>query len=116
MPALFVAQLLFFMGQETVESLVAGGGHLPSAVELLFWGAFGQLPAAAAAAVVLTWLLARLDAAWTAIAAGRVGLSCQDLTLALAGVARCRPAPARWLDSTFPLAFGKRGPPLRSNP
>ena len=49
---------ILVIANETAESLVAGGGHLPSVGELLTWGALGQLPAAVLAAAVLSWLLA----------------------------------------------------------
>jgi hypothetical protein len=114
LPALFAAQLLVFMGQETIESL-ATGGHLPSLVELVVWGAFGQLPAAAVAAVAVTWLLARLETAWTALVDGVARLLGEPSTPSPERSARPEPAPARRLASAFPAAFLKRGPPLCSN-
>jgi hypothetical protein len=114
LPALFVAQLLVFSGQETVESLAAGGGHLPSVLELLFWGALGQLPAAAIAAGVLAWLLSRLEAAWTVLLDGAARLLQDPFTPAIAGPPRPAPAANLRLASAFPSAFRKRGPPLCS--
>jgi hypothetical protein len=110
LPALFVVQLLVFAGQETIESLAAGGGHLPSAVELLLWGTIGQLPAALIGAALVTWLLARLEAAWSTLldAAGQL---LQEPPPALERTARAAPTPARLLASAFPSAFRKRGPP-----
>jgi hypothetical protein len=113
LPVLFTAQLIVFAGQETIESLAAGGGHLPSVVELLFWGAFGQLPSAAIAAVALTWLLVRLEAAWTVLLTGPARLLPQPGALSERAAPRA-PAPARLLTSTFPSAFRKRGPPAAS--
>jgi hypothetical protein len=113
LPALFAAQVLVFMGQESIESL-ASGGHLPSLVELLFWGAFGQLPAAAVAAAALTWLLARLETAWAVLVDGVARLACEPAPLAPGRPAR-PDRPALRLTSAFPSAFRKRGPPLCSN-
>jgi hypothetical protein len=113
LPALFAAQILLFMGQETIESL-ATSGHLPSLVELLIWGTFGQLPAAAAAAAALTWLLARLESAWTTLLAGVARLVGEPSTPAPERSAPPEPAPALRLAAAFPAAFSKRGPPLCS--
>jgi hypothetical protein len=113
LPALFLAQLVVFIGQESIETL-ASTGHLPSLVELLFWGAFGQLPAAFAGAAVLSWLLARLETAWTALLAGVSRLLDQPQPSACARASWPQPAPATRLASAFPSAFRKRGPPLRS--
>jgi hypothetical protein len=115
LPALFAAQLVVFAGQETIESIAAGGGHLPSAIELLFWGTLGQLPAAAIAAGVLAWLLTRVEAAWTVLlqgAAAALGGPATPTIVALLGPA---PAAALRLASACPSAFRKRGPPLCSN-
>lgn len=113
LPALFAVQLLVFMGQESIESLVAGG-HLPSLLELLFWGAFGQLPAAAVAAVALSWLLARLESAWAVLVEGVARLLGAPAPLPPARPARPE-RPVLRLASVFPAAFLKRGPPLCSN-
>jgi len=114
LPALFAAQLGLFMGQETIESLVASG-HPPSLVELAVWGTFGQLPAAAMASVALTWLLARLESAWIALVDGvaqLIGAAStpppeHSVPPELAGTLR--------LASACPAAFCKRGPPLCSH-
>src|SRR5262249_5078071 len=113
LPALFAAQLLVFMGQESIESLAAGG-HLPSLVELLVWGAFGQLPAAALATAALTWLLARLETAHAALLDRAARLLGDPAPLTPGRPARPE-RPALPLASTFPAAFLKRGPPLCSN-
>lgn len=112
LPALFAVQFVVFAGQETIESVAAGGGHLPSAVELLFWGTVGQLPAAAIAAALVTWLLTRLEAAWTILLDGAKRLFQEPPAPALVGPARPEPAPVLRLASAFPSAFRKRGPPL----
>lgn len=116
LPPLFAAQLLVFIGQETIEGLAGGGGHLPSVVELLFWGALGQLPASAIAAATVAWLLTRLEAAWTAFLTGASRLLNEPLTPAPERAALPEPAAALRLASAFPSAFRKRGPPLCSNP
>jgi hypothetical protein len=115
LPALFAAQLLVFVVQETIEGLAAGGGHLPSVVEVLFWGTLGQLPAAAVAAAAVAWLLARLEAAWTVLVGG-VARLIHEPAPALQRAIRPEPAPARRLASTFPSAFRKRGPPALLDP
>ncbi len=114
LPALFAAQLLVFAGQETVEGLAAGGGHLPSVVELLFWGALGQLPAAAVAAAVVAWLLTRLEAAWSTLVAAAARLLDEPGAPASGHPSRPEPAAVLRLASAFPSAFRKRGPPLCS--
>lgn len=56
---LFTVQLALFVGQEVLEANLAGvAGRL--GFELVLWGTIGQLPAAAAGAVALRWLLARV--------------------------------------------------------
>ena len=115
LPALFVAQLLVFAAQETIESIAAGGGDMPSAIELLLWGTLGQLPAATIAAAVVAWLLSRLEEAWTTFLVS-VGQALQEPPApAVEPTARLEPAPALQLSATFPSAFRKRGPPLCSN-
>jgi hypothetical protein len=110
LPMLFLAQLVLFMGQETIEAWVAGG-HVPSAPEQLFWGALGQLPAAAIAAAVLAWLLTRLEAAWTAIVGALARLLDEPAPPLSPPAVRTAPAGWRRLSSEFPSAFRKRGPP-----
>jgi hypothetical protein len=117
LPAMFAVQVLVFAGQETIESMAAGGGHLPSGIELLLWGALGQLPAAAIAAAVLTWLLARLEAAWTILLDGAERLLQEPHAPAVERAPRPEPAQTLRLASAFPSAFRKRGPPpLCSHP
>ena len=112
LPALFVCQLLVFMGQETIESF-AGGGPVPSVVEQLLWGSLGQLPAACAAAAVLSWLSARTEAAWDVLLAAVARLAPEPfLAIPMRGQ-RLDAAPVRALTSAFPSAFRKRGPPRR---
>jgi hypothetical protein len=110
LPALFLAQLLVFMGQETIEAWAAGG-HVPSVVEQLLWGALGQLPAAALAAGVLTWLLTRLEAAWTTLVGGVARLLDEPAPPVSVRAAQTGTDAPRRLASAFPSAFRKRGPP-----
>lgn len=113
--ALFVVQLLVFAGQETIEGLAAGGRHLPSVIELLFWGSLGQLPAAAITAAVITWLFTRLEEAWTILLDGAARMLHEHSTPALERASRPDPTAALRLASAFPSAFCNRGPPLCSN-
>ena len=64
---LFTLQLAIYSAQETVEALF-GRTMFISASELLLWGAIGQLPVAAAAALALRWLFVRLRPAVAVIA------------------------------------------------
>src|SRR2546421_343274 len=50
-----------------VALLLAAGHTVLSAIDLPLWGALGQPPAAAVTAAAIVWLLARLDAAWSAL-------------------------------------------------
>ena len=110
LPLLFTAQLVLFVGQETMESWAAGV-HVPSVIEQLIWGTIGQLPAAVIAAAVLAWLLARLEAAWTVLVDAVVSLLDEHATPAFERAGRPEPAPTLRLASAFPAAFRKRGPP-----
>jgi hypothetical protein len=66
--ALFALQLATFLLQETLEAAVTGHA-LPSIVELVLWGSLGQLPVALLAALLLSWLGARLETAVVELAA-----------------------------------------------
>ena len=65
-----ILQMVVFVGQEVAETLLAHES-VPSVLELLLYGTAGQLPAAALGAVVIRWLSARLESAWTVLVAGR---------------------------------------------
>jgi len=111
LPALFAVQLVVFMSQEAIEAMAAGG-PVPSVVELLFWGALGQLPTAVIAAAVLRWLLARLESVWATFLDGAARLVDEHLTPALERATLAGgPAPVRRLASACPSALLKRGPP-----
>jgi hypothetical protein len=106
----FTVQLAIYMSQETLESL-ASGQPLVSVVELLFWGAIGQLPVAASAALAFGWLSVRLEAAVQELkqALGRIGYHPRLRPIALPVPAR--PVVAMALSACAPMAFVKRGPP-----
>jgi hypothetical protein len=108
----FVAQVVLFVGQETVEALAAGQPAAPLPEQLL-WGAFGQLPAALVAAATITWLLTRLEAAWTALAEAVPKLLVEPFTPAAWRLAWPAADGRLRLGSAFPAAFRKRGPPPR---
>ncbi len=63
---LFTIQLAAFAVQEVTESLIAGSSA-GSVAQLLLWGTLGQLPVAAAGALALRWMLARVEGAVGAI-------------------------------------------------
>ncbi|HXM56619.1 MAG TPA: hypothetical protein VOB72_14580 [Candidatus Dormibacteraeota bacterium] len=110
LPALFTAQLVLFVAQETVECMV-GGRAIPSPVEELLWAVLGQLPAALLAAIVVSWLSARMEAAWAVLVAAVVPLLPDHLRAARI-VGRVPAAPSSpALASTFLRAVPKRGPP-----
>ncbi|HXM54368.1 MAG TPA: hypothetical protein VOB72_03190 [Candidatus Dormibacteraeota bacterium] len=111
LPLFFLGQMVVFMGQEAVEA-AAAGGPVPSAIELLFWGTLGQLPAAVIAAAVACWLLARVEAALTALVVATAELLSRPLAATEDRATRPEPAIRLALDSVFPAAFRKRGPPL----
>jgi len=111
---LFCIQLAAFAAQEVGEALVAGM-PVPSAAVLLLWGALGQLPVAAAAALALRWLSMRVEVAVGAIIdVVRSGVviapAIAPATVAVSGV----PYRALLLSSLAGSALGKRGPPTSS--
>lgn len=108
--ALFTLQLAIYAAQETLEARLAGSA-LGSAADLLLWGAIGQLPAAAAAALALRRLLARLGPAVEAILVA-VTATVQPVAPALAPVAVALPidAPAFGIRIAA-TSLTRRGPP-----
>jgi len=107
LPILFTIQLAAFMVQECVEALAMGS--MPEPVPaMVLWGTLGQLPVALVAAVVLSWLSARLEAV------------VQEVRLAAGGFQPwLRPAVPAWrpaepggrLHEAARGARPKRGPP-----
>ena len=107
--ALFTIQLLSFMAQETIESLVAGQTVEP-AMNLILLGSVGQLPVAVVAALALKWLAVRVDAALLALRAEpAVKLVAGAPVALLIPLPALVPVPA--LAETCPTAYIKRGPP-----
>jgi hypothetical protein len=107
LPVLFTIQLAAFVAQECVEALATGA--LPDPVPaMLLWGTVGQLPVAVVAAVVLSWLTARLEAA------------VRELRLAASQFRPWRPpAVAGWRPAepgNRPLAAARRARPMRGPP
>jgi hypothetical protein len=111
LPLLFAGQLVVFMAQETIEGLVAYPGHVPSVLELFLWGALGQLPAATIAAGILTWLLARLEAAGAVLLDGPIRVFDEQCAPAQERAPRPRFGPTLRMAAAYPSAFRKRGPP-----
>ena len=60
--AVFTLQVAAYVLQEAAEALGAGAA-MPAIPELVLWGALGMLPVALLAAIGLTWLSVRLEAA-----------------------------------------------------
>ena len=113
LPVLFVAQLAIYAGQETAEALAAGTAQ-PAVVELLLWGALGQLPVACVAAVALAWISTRLEGALEAVDV-RLARLLPDLVAPPSLLPASRAdRPGRALAWCAPAALVKRGPPARS--
>ena len=110
LPPLFVLQLAVYAGQETLES-VAYGVNPPALVDLLLWGALGQLPAAAAGALALAWLSTRLEGALEAVDIRLAQLRPLLLEAGRPAPSRSPFSPAAVLAQCAPAAFVKRGPP-----
>jgi hypothetical protein len=113
--ALFTTQLVCFIAQEVGEAIVAGN-PVDSASHLLLWGAIGQLPVAALAAIGLRWLSTRFESAVDDLRA--------VLAVMPAPLTPAAQAVAAWpvLDRGLLLATvaggspGKRGPPSSCRP
>jgi hypothetical protein len=107
LPVLFVLQLAVFMAQETAEALASASAVEPIP-ELMLWGTLGQLPIALLAAIGLSRLTARLDAALRYVRAAAESFADRP-TFAV----RVWPAAVAWhpaLDCAR-RAHGDRGPP-----
>jgi hypothetical protein len=108
-------QLQAYLVQETIEAL-AGGAHLDAAwlAATLGWGALGQLPVAALAALGLAWLSTRFH---PALAGLRSLWHACGVALAPEPILAIRPAPrpdaSIALAVAAPAALAKRGPPCR---
>lgn len=108
--ALFALQLALFLVQETLEA-AAWGTPLPDIGALLLWGCLGQLPVAVLAALAMSWLGSRFEAAVDelAAAAGQPLASRPALTEAHQGPPAHAAPPAR----RFIGAVSQRGPPRK---
>jgi hypothetical protein len=111
---LAVVQLNFYFAQEALEAGAVGRSlDLQGYFGILGWGLLGQLPLAILAAFSLSWLSSPLQ---TAIAVLRSPFTASqafapDIIPAQAAVVWLRERYSPSLDSTFPPAFRKRGPP-----
>ena len=113
LPLLFVLQLTVYAGQESIEALAAGTQQ-PAVLDLLLWGALGQLPVAGAAAVALAWISTRLEGAFEAVDI-RLARLLPDLVAPRSLLLTPRPVrPSSPLPHCAPAALVKRGPPGRS--
>jgi hypothetical protein len=107
---LFTLQLACFAGQEILEQLIAGA-PVSSPAALLLWGALGQLPVAAVAALALGWILTRFEAAVDEIQS-RLAIPAQwPVLVALAIPLWISTQVARLLSSVAGASLRKRGPP-----
>lgn len=105
---LFTTQLAGFAVQETAESLASGA--TVSVPLILVWGTVGQLPVAAAGALALRWLLARLRPALAQFAL-LFEPSFQLLTESTALVAFPVATERVLATAPAPSALRRRGPP-----
>lgn len=112
---LFTIQLAVFVGQEVVEAMVArsAGG---SVADLLLWGALGQLPVAAIAALALQWLGARVESAVGAIRDAVVALRAAPVPAPIAIAVYSTSDRALLMSRVAGSSLARRGPPspLRS--
>ncbi len=106
---LFTVQLVIYAGQELVESwLLAAPPSDPT--RLLLWGAAGQLPVAAVAALSLVWISSRIEGAVEVI---RTALRPPFIPAVPPAPVLPDLAPTRLasLQACAPSVFVKRGPP-----
>ena len=116
---LALVQLSFYFAQESIEAAAAGNVlHLQGYLQILDWGALGQLPLSVLAAFALSWLSSPLEAAIAILRSPftYVGTPVVSPIPALSPVAWPDRLQAVRLEATYPPAFRKRGPPthLRS--
>jgi hypothetical protein len=107
--ALFTIQIVFFIAQETAESL-AGGLPAPSVLSLILLGSIGQLPVAAVAALAIKWLAVRVDAALRVLRAEPAVTLVAGWPVSLPILA-IAPVFVPALAESCPAAYIKRGPP-----
>ena len=107
--ALFTVQLICFVIQESVESLVASSA-VASVPNLILLGSLGQLPIAAVAAFALKWLSVRVESALISL---RQILAIEIWTHEAVALLLAPRTPLAHLAmaSACPTALVKRGPP-----
>lgn len=98
----FTVQLTIFVAQESVE------GSFTSQVVL--WGVLGQLPVAAAGALALRWLLARVGPAIGHLL-GRCEAVLDSDPLVTVAVLKPAPIPVHVTRAAFTGSISRRGPP-----
>jgi len=113
LPLLFVLQLGVYAGQETLEAITYGTSP-PALVDLLLWGALGQLPVAALGAVALAWISTGLEGAFVAVDARLAELQPRLLAPAMAARAAGTSDLAGLLAQCAGASLAKRGPPFTS--
>lgn len=113
LPPLFALQLAIYAGQEAFEASVYGT-PVPAVLDLLLWGALGQLPVALVGALALACLSTRLEGALAAVDVRLAQL--RPLLIAPGAVLVARPGANRAavLAECAPAALTKRGPPPTS--
>jgi hypothetical protein len=106
---LFTTQLVWFISQETIESLTAGDA-VPSLLNLIFLGSAGQLPVAIFAALALKWLAVRVEVALLTL---RAELAVRVASVAPISLLVPRPelVSVSALAESCPTVYIKRGPP-----
>lgn len=108
---LFTIQLAVFAGQEVVEALV-GRAPVGTAADLLLWGALGQLPVAAVAALALRWLGVRVESAVGAIRDAVAALRMAPLPAPTAIPVYATPDRALLMSRMAASPTARRGPPF----
>jgi len=108
---LFTVQLICFVAQEVVESVVAGV-PIASATTLMLWGTIGQLPAAALLAAALRSLWSRVEEAIGQLREVAPAWRPMLVSAPVAFVPIRSEDGARWTESRSPQS--RRGPPHSS--
>lgn len=107
---LFTLQLVAYSAQETLEAQL-GGTPSGSASDLLLWGAIGQLPVAAVAALALRWLFATLRPALGALAIRLAPAELAMDVLAIRIPVGVRAWPFLPSQAIAAMPLSRRGPP-----
>jgi hypothetical protein len=107
---LFTIQLALFAGQEVIEAVIARS-PVGSAADLLLWGALGQLPVAAMAALALRWVGIRVESAVGAIRDAVAALRAAPLPAPIAIPVYSTPDRALLMSRVAGSSLAWRGPP-----